>query len=119
MWWTNTYVSYRYVQKVSYTYRTTKLGQNIVCTSCGCIYYDIMEFEIVLPFYNPLHHLYVLENINIPFDLSYGINILDQNNVLIDIKFMYLIINSSRTVSPLKQLQTSDRLNLFLKHSNI
>src|SRR6266496_2310756 len=61
-----------------------KLGQNIICACCGCISHDIMEFEIVLDSYGPLHHLRISEDIDIPFDFSCGIDVLDQNHVLID-----------------------------------
>ena len=67
-----------------YLTHTYKLGQNIVCACCGCISHDIMEFEVVLPSYDPLHHLRVPENVNIPFNFSCGIDVLDQNHVLID-----------------------------------
>ena len=63
---------------------TYKLGQNIVCTCCGCIYHDIMEFEVVPQSYDPLRHLRIPEDANIPFDFSCGINVLDQNHILID-----------------------------------
>ena len=67
-----------------YLTHTYKLGQNIVCTCCGCISHDIPEFEVVLPSYDPLHHLRVPENVNIPFNFSCAIDVLDQNRVLID-----------------------------------
>ena len=67
-----------------YLTHTYKLGQNIVCACCGCISHDITEFEIVLDSYDPLRHLRVPEDLNIPFDFSCGIDILDQNRVLID-----------------------------------
>ena len=67
-----------------YLTHTYKLGQNIVCACCGCISHDITEFEIVLDSYDPLCHLRVPEDLNIPFDFSCGIDILDQNRVLID-----------------------------------
>ena len=43
-----------------------------------------MEFEIVLDSYGPLGHLHVPEDVNIPFNFSCGIDLLDQNHVLID-----------------------------------
>src|SRR6266516_2677003 len=62
-----------------------KLGQNIICACCGCISHDIMEFKIVLDSYGPLRrHLCVPEDVDIPFDFSCGIDLLDQNHVLID-----------------------------------
>src|SRR5436190_140971 len=70
-----------YKKFLTYTY---KLGQNIVCASCGCIFHDIAEFEVVLDSYEPLHHLCISENVDIPFDFSCGINHLDQNRILID-----------------------------------
>jgi len=67
-----------------YLTHTYKLGQNIICAWCCCISHDIAESEVVLPSYNPPHHLRVPENANIPFNFSRGIDILDQNLVLID-----------------------------------
>jgi len=44
-----------------------------------------MEFEIVLDSYGPLRwHLRIPEDVNISFDFSCGIDLLDQNHVLID-----------------------------------
>ena len=63
---------------------TYKLGQNIVSASCGCIFHDIAEFEVVLDSYEPLRHLCISENVTIPFDFSCGIDRLDQNRILID-----------------------------------
>jgi len=68
-----------------YLTHTYKLGQNIVCACCGCISHDITEFEIVLDSYGPLRrHLRIPEHVDIPFDFSCGIDLLDQNRVLID-----------------------------------
>ena len=67
-----------------YLTHTYKLGQNIVCACCGCISHDITEFEIVLDSYGPLRHLRISEDVDIPFDFSCGIDVLDQNRVLID-----------------------------------
>ena len=67
-----------------YLTHTYKLGQNIVCACCGCISHDITEFEIVPQSYDPLRHLRIAEDVDIPFDFSCGIDILDQNRVLID-----------------------------------
>ena len=67
-----------------YLTHTYKLGQNIVCACCGCISHDITEFEIVLDSYGPLRHLRISEDVNIPFDFSCGIDVLDQNRILID-----------------------------------
>src|SRR2546430_10592506 len=68
-----------------YLTHTYKLGQNIICTCCGCISHDITEFEIVLDSYGPLRrHLRIPEDIDIPFDFSCGIDLLNQNHVLID-----------------------------------
>ena len=67
-----------------YLTHTYKLGQNIVCACCGCISHDITEFEVVPQSYDPLRHLRIPEDIDIPFDFSCGIDILDQNRVLID-----------------------------------
>ena len=47
---------------------TYKLSQNIVSAYCGCIFHDIAEFEVVLDSYEPLRHLCISENVNIPFD---------------------------------------------------
>ena len=63
---------------------TYNLGQNIICTCCGCISYDIAEFEVVPDSYGPLRHLCIPENVNIPFDFSCGINLLNQKHILID-----------------------------------
>ena len=43
-----------------------------------------MEFGIVLDSYGPLGHLHVPEDVNIPFNFSCGIDLLDQNRILID-----------------------------------
>jgi hypothetical protein len=59
-----------------------KLGQNIACACCVCISHDITEFEIVPHSYDPLRHLRVPENVNIPFNFSYGIDLLSQNRVI-------------------------------------
>ena len=68
-----------------YLTHTYKLGQNIVCACCGCISHDITQFEIVLDSYGPLRrHLRIPEHVDIPFDFSCGIDLLDQNHVLID-----------------------------------
>jgi hypothetical protein len=68
-----------------YLTHTYKLGQNIVCACCGCISHDITEFEIVLDSYGPLRrHLRIPEDVDISFDFSCGIDLLDQNRVLID-----------------------------------
>ncbi len=67
-----------------YLTHTYKLGQNIICACCGCISHDIMEFEIVPQSYDPLCHLRIPEDVNIPFDFSCGFDLLDQNRVLID-----------------------------------
>jgi len=68
-----------------YLTHTYKLGQNIICACCGCISHDITEFEIVLDSYGPLRrHLRIPEDVDIPFDFSCGIDLLDQNHVLID-----------------------------------
>src|SRR5436190_8180543 len=67
-----------------YLTHTYKLGQNIICACCGCISHDIMEFEVVPQSYGPLRHLRIPEDINIPFDFSCGIDLLDQNRILID-----------------------------------
>src|SRR5436190_6869102 len=62
-----------------------KLTQNIICICCDCISHDIMEFEIVLDSYGPLRrHLRIPEDVDIPFDFSYGIDLLNQNHVLIN-----------------------------------
>ncbi len=67
-----------------YLTHTYKLGQNIICACCGCISHDITEFEVVPQSYGPLRHLRIPEDINIPFDFSCGIDLLDQNRILID-----------------------------------
>ena len=67
-----------------YLTHTYKLGQNIVCACCGCISHDITEFEVVPQSYDPLRHLRIPEDVDIPFDFSCGIDLLDQNRVLID-----------------------------------
>lgn len=78
--WTD--VTSMYKKYLTHTY---KLGQNIVCAYCDCISHDITEFEIVLDSYGPLRrHLRIPEDIDIPFDFSCGIDLLDQNRVLID-----------------------------------
>jgi len=43
-----------------------------------------MEFEVVLNSYEPLRHLCIPENVNIPFDFSCGIDLLDRSHILID-----------------------------------
>ena len=72
-----------------------KLGQNIVCACCGCISHDITEFEIVPQSYNPLYHLRIPEDVNIPFDFSCGIDVLEQNRVLIDKLTIQVQLDSS------------------------
>jgi hypothetical protein len=67
-----------------YLTHTYKLSQNIVCACCGCISHDITEFEIVLDSYGPLRHLRISEDVDIPFDFSCGIDLLDHHHVLID-----------------------------------
>ena len=67
-----------------YLTHTYKLGQNIVCACCGCISHDITEFEVVPQSYDPLRHLRIPEDVDIPFDFSCGIDLLDQNRILID-----------------------------------
>ena len=68
-----------------YLTHTYKLSQNIICACCGCISHDIMEFEIVLDSYGPLRwHLCIPEDVDILFDFSCGIDLLDQNRILID-----------------------------------
>jgi hypothetical protein len=68
----------------TYLTHTYKLGQNIVCACCGCISHGITEFEIVPHSYDRLRHLRVPENVNIRFNFSCGIDILNHNCVLID-----------------------------------
>src|SRR5437762_2395463 len=71
-----------YKKYLTYTY---KLSQNIICTCCGYISHDIMEFKIVLDSYGPLRwHLRIPEDVDISFDFSCSINLLNQNHVLID-----------------------------------
>ena len=60
------------------------LARNIVCASCGCIYHDISVFETVPPSFEPLCHLRIPSDVDIPFDFSCGIDMLDQNRILID-----------------------------------
>ena len=67
-----------------YLTHTYKLTHNIVCASCGCIYHDISEFETVPHSYDSLRHLHIPSNIDVPFDFSCSIDILDQNHILID-----------------------------------
>ena len=68
-----------------YLTRTYKLGQNIVCAYYGCISHDITEFEIVLDSYGPLRrHLRIPEYVDISFDFSCGIDILDRNHIFMD-----------------------------------
>src|SRR5437762_801267 len=45
---------------------------------------DVMEYEDVPQSYDTLFHMRIPENVNITFDFSVGINVLDQNNFLID-----------------------------------
>src|SRR5436305_14929085 len=62
-----------------------KLDQNIVCACCNCISHDITKFEIVLDFYDFLRlHLRISEDVDISFDFSCNIDLLNQNRVLID-----------------------------------
>jgi hypothetical protein len=71
-----------YKKYLTYMY---KLGQNMICACCGCISRGITEFEVVLDSYGPLRcHLCVPENVDIPFDFSCSIDLLDQSRVLID-----------------------------------
>jgi hypothetical protein len=67
-----------------YLAHTYKLGHNIVCACCGCISHDMAEFELVLPSYAPLQLLRLPETVPVPFDFTCGIDLLDQNRVLVD-----------------------------------
>src|SRR5947207_4665523 len=67
-------VMHMYKKYLTHTY---KLGQNIICACCGCISHDIMEFEIVLDSYGRLRHLRISEDVDIPFDFSGGIDVLE------------------------------------------
>ena|SRR5947207_10716780 len=59
-------------------------AHNIVCVSCGCIYHDISEFETVPHSFELLRHLQISSDVDISFDLSCHIEILNQNRILID-----------------------------------
>ena len=61
-----------------------KFDQNIVYAYYNYISHDIMEFEVVFQFYDSLYHLYIFEDINIPFNFSCDIDFLDQNHILIN-----------------------------------
>src|SRR5947199_10062139 len=80
-----------YKKYLTYIY---KLDQNIICACCDCISHDITEFEIVSQFYNSLYHLHISEDINISFDFSCDIDILEQNRVLIDKLIIQVQLNS-------------------------
>jgi hypothetical protein len=61
------------------------LAKNIVCACCGCIYHDVSQFNSVSPYsFLPFRHLQIPSDVDIPFDFSCGIDILDQNRVVID-----------------------------------
>jgi hypothetical protein len=64
--------------------RTYESAVNIICASCGCCYHDITEFDNVPSSYEPLRHLSIPENINIPWNFSCGIEILDRNRIYIN-----------------------------------
>src|SRR5437762_7705671 len=112
-----------------YLTHTYKLGQNIVCAYCGCIFHDITKFEVVPQSYEPLRQLRIPEDVNIPFDFSCDINVLDQNtfslinwglhktNVFFYVR--YVTTSSPRTVSHPKHLRISNGLDLFQKNSKI
>ena len=60
------------------------LAHNIVCASCGCIYHDISEFKTVPNSFVPLRHFRISFVVDVPFDYSCVIDMLNQNRVLID-----------------------------------
>lgn len=64
--------------------RIHSIACNIVCASCGCIYHDMAEFKTVPHSFEHLRHLQIPEDVDIPFDFSCGIDILDRNRILID-----------------------------------
>ena len=57
---------------------------NIICASCGCIDHRPDSYEHVPINYDPLHLLAVPVDVNIPFDFSCGIDLLDERRVLLD-----------------------------------
>jgi Domain of unknown function (DUF6570) len=77
-----------------------QLIHNIVCASCGCINHRPDSYELVPITYEPLHLLAVPVGVNIPFDFSCGINLLDERRILLD-----------------KNGITSDRQNVILCNS--
>jgi uncharacterized protein YlaI len=65
--------------------RTQELAHNFVCASCGCISHDIAELETVPHSFPPLlRHLRVAEDVDVRFDFSCGIDLLDRNRIFID-----------------------------------
>jgi hypothetical protein len=57
---------------------------NIVCASCGCISHQLELCEIVAVDYRPLQLLTVPVDVNIAFDFSCGVNLLDEQRILVD-----------------------------------
>ena len=70
----------------SYIKRTYESAVNIICASCGCCYHEITESDNVPPSYEPLRHLSIAENVNVPGDFSCGIEIRpDRNRIYITV----------------------------------
>ena len=57
---------------------------NIIFCSCGCIDHRPDSYEHVPITYDPLHLLAVPVGVNIPFDFSCGIDLLDERRILLD-----------------------------------
>src|SRR6266516_1111541 len=70
-----------------YTQFFNAIGQqirNVVCASCGCINHQPDSYELLPTNYEPLHLLAVPVGVNIPFDFSCGIDLLDERRILLD-----------------------------------
>jgi hypothetical protein len=58
---------------------------NIICATCGCIDHRLDSYELAPINYDPLLHLLAVPvGVNIPFDFSCGIDLLDERHVLLD-----------------------------------
>ena len=60
-----------------------KLARNLVCGSCGCIYHDPSNFDLVLVTDPSLRKLRVDPSL-VPFNFSSGIEDLDDHHIMID-----------------------------------
>ena len=57
---------------------------SILSALLASCYHEITEFDNVPSSYEPLRHLSIPENVNVPWDFSCGIDILDRNRIYIN-----------------------------------